>query len=690
MPLLSNRFEALAESIEDLPDYDFIESAWDDTKKVYNETCVEVLGKMKREDESWISENSYNLIEQRKDIKIQLCNNETNELKEEYRILSKRIKKSIRRDKRNHIEELASQAERAAERFDSKEVYNITKKLTKQKASSTSLIRDLNGNLLSATEDQQKRWVEHFSSVLNRPPPIVEADIPPADSELNINIDPPTEIEIRKCIGSLKNGKAAGPDNIPPEALKVSDESSAKILRKILLKVWETNKIPDEWKEGHLTVLPKKGDLTQCDNHRGIMLLSVPGKVTSKIILERLKLAVDEKLRKNQAGFRAGRSCADQIVTLRIIIEQCLEMRKPCFINFIDYQKAFDSLDRNAMWKILAHYGIPKKFIDLIKCMYDDQKVRVLFKGKLSAEFLVKTGVRQGCLLSPFLFLLAIDYILKNCTPGNGLTWTENEELDDLDFADDLAELSDTLDQIQNKTNEISQISSSIGLFINVNKTKTIRINADSNEPVKIGAESLEEVDSFTYLGSIVNKQAGSEEDILNRLKKARQSFGMLSKIWKSNSLSRKTKLRIFNSNVKSVLLYGSESWSLTQKLENKVQVFVNTSLRRILRIRWPETISNLELWRQTDQTPIISQIKKRKYKWIGHTLRRPTNEIQRQALTWNPPGTRRAGRPYLTWRRQVSKEIREKEKSWREIENLAQDRTEWRKFVLGLSPPDG
>ena len=164
----------------------------------------------------------------------------------------------------------------------------------------------------------------------------------------------------------------------------------------------------------------------------------------------------------------------------------------------------------------------------------------------------------------------------------------------------------------------------------------------------------------------------------------------MLSKIWKSNSLSRKTKLRIFNSNVKSVLLYGSESWSLTQKLENKVQVFVNTSLRRILRIRWPETISNLELWRQTDQTPIISQIKKRKYKWIGHTLRRPTNEIQRQALTWNPPGTRRAGRPYLTWRRQVSKEIREKEKSWREIENLAQDRTEWRKFVLGLSPPDG
>ena len=335
-------------------------------------------------------------------------------------------------------------------------------------------------------------------------------------------------------------------------------------------------------------------------------------------------------------------------------------------------------------------HGVPKKFIDLIKCMYDDQKVRVLFKGKLSTEFLVKTGVRQGCLLSPFLFLLAIDYILKNCTPGNGLTWTEEEELDDLDFANDLAELSDSLDQIQNKTNEINQISSSIGLYINVNKTKIIRINADSNEQVKIGDEPLEEVDSFTYLGSIVNKQAGSEEDIVNRLKKARQSFGMLSKIWKSNKLSRMTKLKIFNSNVKSVLLYGSESWSLTQKLENKVQVFVNNSLRRILRIRWPQVISNQELWRQTDQRPIVSQIKKRKFKWIGHTLRRPTNEIQRQALTWNPQGSRRAGRPNLTWRRQVNNEIRDKEKSWRDIENLAQDRIEWRKLVIGLNPSGG
>jgi hypothetical protein len=412
---LSNKFAALTlpnddeENIEE----ENIETAWENMKKTYNDTCKEVLGKRKREDEEWISEHSSNLIEQRREIKIQLCNENTDELKESYRTLSRRIKKSIRRDKRDYIETLAAKAESAADRNDSKEVFSITRKLANKKASSTPLIRDLQGNLLTTIEDQQKRWVEHFSNVLNRPPPVSEANITESEEDININTNVPTREEIKKCINTLKNGKAAGPDDIPPEALKASPEVSAEALENIFKKVWDTNNIPQDWKDGHLTVLPKKGDLSLCDSHRGIMLLSIPAKILSKLLLERMKTEIDKKLRKNQAGFRAGRSCSDQIITLRIIIEQCLEMRKPCILNFIDYQKAFDSLDRNTLWKILAHYGVPKKLIDIIKSMYDNQNVKVLFKGKLSNSFIVITGVRQGCLLSPFLFLLAIDYILR-------------------------------------------------------------------------------------------------------------------------------------------------------------------------------------------------------------------------------------------------------------------------------------
>ena len=686
---LSNRFQAL-EIPDDSNVVSEVERDWVRVKEAINDTCKEVLGYKKRTDNPWISDHSLSLIKLRIDAQDKLCSQESPDNRHEYNVLNKRVKRSVCRDKRNYIEDLATAAEEAAARFDSKTLYDITKKLSKQKTSSTTHIKDSQGNLLTTTEEQQARWVEHFSAVLNRPPPVVEADVPTNTPILDINTAPPDKDEIKKAINSLKTGKAAGPDDIPPEALKATNDISSAMMENLLKKVWTTETVPEDWKDGHLTVLPKKGDLTICDNSRGIMLLSVPGKVMCKVILERLKKAVDKKLRKNQAGFRSGRSCADQIVSLRIIIEQALEQRYPCYINFVDYRKAFDSLDRKTLWKILAHYGIPKKLISLIKSIYENPKTKVLYKGKLSAAFLIETGVRQGCLLSPFLFILAIDYILKNCSQGNGLSWINKEELDDLDFADDLAELADSHQQMQAKTNDLKQISESVGLQINIEKTKTMKINIDNDDQIMIDGQALENVDNFTYLGSVITTTGGSEEDINNRLKKARSSFGMLGKVWKCRGISRDTKVRLFNSNVKSILLYGSESWSLTKKNESKLQVFINNCLRKILQIYWPQTISNEELWRTTKQVPVSKQIMKRKYKWLGHTLRKHDSEIPKQALVWNPPGTRRRGRPRLTWRRQTTKEMVELGMTLDQAEQLAQDRNEWRRFANGLCPTDG
>jgi hypothetical protein len=134
-------------------------------------------------------------------------------------------------------------------------------------------------------------------------------------------------------------------------------------LYNLFKKIWEEENIPEEWKEGILIKLPKKGDLRDCNNYRGIMLLPVPGKVLHRILLERLKEAVDLKLRDQQAGFRRNRLCADQIASLRIIIEQSREWKSPLYVNFIDYEKAFDSVDREILWKILRHYGIPEKLV---------------------------------------------------------------------------------------------------------------------------------------------------------------------------------------------------------------------------------------------------------------------------------------------------------------------------------------
>ena len=123
--------------------------------------------------------------------------------------------------------------------------------------------------------------------------------------------------------------------------------------------------------KGLLIKIPKSGDLSQCEKWRGITLLSVPSKVFSRILLNRIKEACDDHLREEQAGFRKGRSCADQIATLRIIVEQCVEWQSPLYATFVDFEKAFNSIDRETIWAVMRHYGIPTKIISIIKNLYN-------------------------------------------------------------------------------------------------------------------------------------------------------------------------------------------------------------------------------------------------------------------------------------------------------------------------------
>ena len=150
-----------------------------------------------------------------------------------------------------------------------------------------------------------------------------------------------------------------------------------------------------------------------CKNYRGITLLSILGKVFNIIVLNRMKTSVDDVLRENQAGFRKGRSCNDMIFALKQVIEKSLEFQKPCYINFVDFKQAFDSIDRDVMWKILDMYGLPEKFIRIIKQSYDGFSCCVRTTEGISPWFNVTTGVRQGFIWSTLLFNIVIDWLLK-------------------------------------------------------------------------------------------------------------------------------------------------------------------------------------------------------------------------------------------------------------------------------------
>ncbi|KAI8503757.1 hypothetical protein Bbelb_187280 [Branchiostoma belcheri] len=686
---LSNRFQALQEVFkEEDPD---IENQWQQIKEGYLVTCEDILGRKKQHHKEWISFNTLQKLDKRKQKKAELSTSRTRSEKrkaqEAYTVADKDVKKSIKKDKREHFDSLAKQAEEAAGRGNLRDLYMVTRKLAGKFQQSDKPVKDKQGNPLTTTEEQLKRWAEHFGELLNRPAPEAPPDIPPADAELPINTGKPTKTEIKKAIMSLRNGKSAGPDDIPAEALKADVGSSTNILHSLFSRIWEEEQVPQDWREGTLIKLPKKGDIVNCNNYRGIMLLSVPGKVFNRILLERMREAVDAKLRDEQAGFRKNRSCADQIATLRIIIEQSLEWNSPLYINFIDYEKAFDSIDRNTLWKILRHYGIPEKIISLIQSTYKDMSCRVLHAGQLSESFEVTTGVRQGCLLSPFLFLLVIDWIMKTTTTGrrNRIQWTLWSQLEDLDFADDLALLSHNHRQMQDKTTTLDTTSNSTGLRISKKKTDVMRINTTSNTPVTIGGVPVKEAESFVYLGSVVDQQGGTDRDVTTRIGKARAAFVMLRNIWAARGIRIATKLRIFNSNVKSVLFYGSETWRTTKATQHRIQTFINTCLRRIYRIRWTDRISNIELWDRAGLKTAETQILQRKWGWIGHTLRKPPSSITHQALTWNPQGKRKRGRPRNSWRRDTEEEMRRIANSWEDLRKAAQRRVKWRAIVGGL-----
>ena len=241
--------------------------------------------------------------------------------------------------------------------------------------------------------------------------------------------------------------------------------------------------------------------------------------------------AVDETLRKEQAGVRKQRGCVDQIFALRNIIEQCTEWQRQLYVNFVDFEKAFDSIHRDSLWSILRHYGIPSKLVHLIKSFYDNFRYSV---GHSDTFFEVKTGVRQGCVMSAVLFNLAIDWVMRRPEDSTrGIRWSLLTTLHDLDFADDLALLSHTHQHVQDKTSGLHTFGQQVGLRISTKKTETMTLNVNTPAPVKVNGTDLRQTDQFTYLGSIIRPQGGTKEDIYSRLGKARSVFREMNNVWR-------------------------------------------------------------------------------------------------------------------------------------------------------------
>ena len=687
---LKNRFQALQSRSDEQSGND-VDALWKETVAIFTETSKEQLGYYKKnKNKDWIQQETLKAMEERRQTKKKLLQTKSLRLRERqettYREINKRVKRLARRDKRNEMGRLATEAEEAAARGEQGRLHAITKNICGNfKGNVNGPIKDKQGKLLTSEREQEIRWTEHFKEVLNRPPPVDTANIPEAEKDLNIDVTPPRKEEIVAAIKTLRSGKSPGQDDLTAELFKTDPSVSANILQPLFTAIWKGEKVPADWTKGTIVKIPKKGALNDCNNWRGITLLSVPSKIMARVIVNRISNAVDLSLRKEQAGFRKGRGCRDQIFALRNIIEQCTEWQRTLYVNFVDFEKAFDSVHRESLWCILRHYGIPMKIVELIKSFYNNFQCTV---GRSNSSFEVKTGVRQGCVMSALLFNLVIDWVMRNTTEdeARGIRWDLFSKLEDLDFADDLALLSHTHQHIQEKTERLNKFGNQVGLRINARKTELMILNTADPLPVKLGNNELQVADKFTYLGSIIQPKGGTQEDIRGRLGKARGVFRSMDKIWKSTQYSTRTKIRLYWSCVVSTLLYGSECWRITETDLSKLRAFHTTCLRRILRICWPRKVTNEEVLGQCNMEDLGTIITRRRWTWIGHVLRRDSSSITKTALHWTPEGKRKKGRPRMTWRRTVEGEMKVMGQTWGSITRMAQDRDGWRAFVAALN----
>ncbi|XP_020623185.1 uncharacterized protein LOC110060730 [Orbicella faveolata] len=256
-------------------------------------------------------------------------------------------------------------------------------------------------------------------------------------------------------------------------------------------------------------------------------------------------------------------------------------------------------------------------------------------------------------------------------------------KLDDLVFVDDIALISSTKQRIQDKTTRLEEEARRVELKVSAGKPKVMRINARNQDKIVVNEIDIEDVDELTHLEAKVCKEEAGMKDLKNSQSKAIGEFIRLKNMWRSNSISRKTKLRLYKTLLVPVLLYACETWKMNKGDHKAIDVFHNKCLRKILRIKWQDHVSTKELLERASMKPLRVEVKYRRGNMIGHILWEDRNNDCNIAISWAPEGKRKREKLKTTWRRTVEKECKEAGWiSWEETKTNAADREQWKNSV--------
>ena len=453
--------------------------------------------------------------------------------------------------------------------------------------------------------------------------------------------------EVRAAIQEMKAGKAVGRDGIAAEVLQALGDFAIDQLTSLFQRIYESGYMTDGMCDSVFVALPKIEGTLECSKHRTLSIMSQITKILLRIILKRIRTRLRPQISDEQFGFVHGKGTNNALFSLRVLTERALEVQKDVYVCFVDYEKAFDKVRHVDLFRMLKEAGLDGKDLRLLRNLYWKQKSTVRVADEESSSQDIKRGVRQGCVLSPELFNLYSEIIMRDLSDLDGIK-LGGRKINNIRYADDTALIADSKEKLQDLVHCLVRVSGERGLKLNVSKTKVMvitkgheRIEANIN----INGQVLEQVERYMYLGSIVTRDAGCVDEIKTRINIAKSAFNKVKHLVTNRSISMNLRKRFIKSYVWSTLMYGCEAWTVKKDMVKKIEAAEVWFYRRMLKISWTDRVSNDEvLQRAGTKREILTAIRRRQFRFLGHVMR--LHQLENVCVSGRLEGRRGRGRP--------------------------------------------
>ena len=495
-------------------------------------------------------------------------------------------------------------------------------------------VQDASGRLLTDQDQVSKAWREYYRELAcdktghSRDEAYWYDKVPEmgtlqeADSRGHLNADISAD-ELAECIGKMKRHKAPGKDGIPAEFLKLGIvDVTTPMFRAMLAvcnKVWAAGRIPESWRDSIIISIPKKGDLTLMSNYRGISLMSVCLKVLMVLVTKRLEAVFEQEglFSRSQAGFRKLEECPGQVVALYELLKRREIAGKPSYLLFVDLKKAYDTVPHGALFAKMEKYGVTGRMLSFLQGLYASSRIAVRTADRLSETVPLERGLRQGCPLSPILFNIFINDILRGTeewgVPVESAP-AETGNVSGLMFADDLVTIAPSRENLVELTQHLDRWACRNEMSFGVPKCGVMAVGTPQagvkewSERWLLAGQQVPVVESYTYLGMDIKPDLNLETMIDSRLVKGRKTVFAMAPFLRCRSFPLRGRLMALRAVLLPTLLYGAEVWGMKKKSTDQMQMLLNKALRLCAGASMRTTrISNVALWSELRVPPICA-----------------------------------------------------------------------------------